>query len=267
MGDRESDIYELYCSARESDAHFLVRTCVDRLAEDGNHTIADEMEKPTIKGKHQIEIEDKRRKKIKINLSVKFKQIKVLPPIGKQNKYPKLVLYVIHAEEHKKPENREKISWKLITDLSINTLEEAIEKINWYAMRWKIETFFKILKSGCKAEESKLRTADRLANLISVFCILSWRIFWMTIINRVSRTASPFLALTNIEINLLDNLSKKNVKKKKDLSHYLLIIAKLGGYLDRSNDGPPGNIVMWRGLSRLTDIRLGFDLALENVGN
>ncbi|HVV67687.1 MAG TPA: hypothetical protein VG895_05645 [Patescibacteria group bacterium] len=51
------------------------------------------------------------------------------------------------------------------------------------------------------------------------------------------------------------------------MSHYLLIIAKLGGYLNRSNDGPPGNIIMWRGLSRLTDIRLGFDLALGNVGN
>ncbi len=59
----------------------------------------------------------------------------------------------------------------------------------------------------------------------------------------------------------------ERLQKKKDLSHYLLIIAKLGGYLDRSNDGPPGNIVMWRGLSRLTDIRLGFDLALGNVGN
>ncbi len=51
-------------------------------------------------------------------------------------------------------------------------------------MRWKIEVFHKILKSGCKAEESKLRTAERLVNLISVFCILSWRVFWMTMINR-----------------------------------------------------------------------------------
>lgn len=131
IGDRESDIYELYCSARDLGTHFLVRTCVDRLAEDGNSTIAEEMKKPTIEGKHQIEIEHNKRKKIKINLSVKFKKIKVLPPIGKQNKYPDLVLYVIHAEEKKSPVNREKISWKLITDLSINTLEEAIEKINW----------------------------------------------------------------------------------------------------------------------------------------
>ena len=51
-------------------------------------------------------------------------------------------------------------------------------------MRWKIETFFKILKSGCKAEESKLRTAERVVNLLAAFCILSWRIFSLTMANR-----------------------------------------------------------------------------------
>ncbi|WLA39726.1 hypothetical protein QNJ95_43990 [Bradyrhizobium elkanii] len=49
-------------------------------------------------------------------------------------------------------------------DLAVRGPSEAIEKINWYAMRWKIEVFHKILKSGCKAEDSKLRTAERLAN-------------------------------------------------------------------------------------------------------
>ena len=48
--------------------------------------------------------------------------------------------------------------------------------------------FHKILKSGCKAEELKLRTAQRLTNLISLFCILSWRVFWITMLNRSTRT-------------------------------------------------------------------------------
>ena len=52
------------------------------------------------------------------------------------------------------------------------TSESAIEKLEWYAQRWKIETFHKILKSGCRAEDAKLRTAERLTNLIAVFCIL-----------------------------------------------------------------------------------------------
>src|ERR1700691_3022205 len=86
--------------------------------------------------------------------------------------------------------------------------QNAIEKIEWYAMRWKIEVFHKILKSGCKAEESRLRTAERLTNLISVFCILSWRMFWMTMLNRCLPTAPPGVALTVSEIELLDHVVK-----------------------------------------------------------
>jgi hypothetical protein len=87
---------------------------------------------------------------------------------------------VIHAEERGTPKNRKKIDWKLITDLPVGSRTDGIEKLEWYALRWKIEVFHKILKSGCKAEESKLRTAQRLTNLIALFCILSWRVFWMT---------------------------------------------------------------------------------------
>jgi hypothetical protein len=157
-----------------------------------------------------------------------------------------------------------------MTDLSITSRKEAIEKLDWYAMRWKIETFHKILKSGCKAEDSKLRTAGRLTNLISVFCILSWRIFWMTMINRCCPGSSAKVTLTSLEIKLLDHLVKNNnvpSSKNKKLSDYLIKIAKLGGYLARASDPPPGNIVMWKGLSRLTDIELGFNLAMKIVGN
>ena len=108
----------------------------------------------------------------------------------KAEAYPALTLTVIHAQERGEPKNRKKIDWKLITDLAVQSRQDAVEKLHWYAMRWKIEVFHKILKSGCKAEESKLRTAERLVNLISIFCILSWRIFWMTMLNRSRRTAA-----------------------------------------------------------------------------
>ena len=39
-------------------------------------------------------------------------------------------------------------------------------------------------------------------------------------------------------------------------------VAKLGGYLARGKDPPPGNMVLWRGMSRLTEIHLGFELRL-----
>ena len=177
---------------------------------------------------------------------------------------------VIHADERGTPNNRKKIEWRLITDLPVQSRKEAIEKLEWYALRWKIEVFHKILKSGCKAEDSKLRTAQRLANLIAVFCIVSWRIFWMTMLNRSVPDAPPGLALTEAEIGLLDRVMKDNDQRplrRKTLSHYLTKIARLGGYLARANDPPPGNIVMWRGLSRLNDIEFGALIGAKVMGN
>lgn len=270
IGDRESDIYELFCAAREVGTHFLVRTCVDRLAGDGDHTIADEMDEVAVKGLHRIEVQDSNGELDDAVLEIRYRRIRVLPPIGKQKRYPALLLTVIHAEERGTPKNRKKIEWKLITDLPVQSRKGAIEKLEWYALRWKIEVFHKILKSGCKAEEAKLRTAQRLANLISVYCILSWRIFWMTMLNRSAAEASPALALTEAEIGLLDHLVKDKDQKplqRKTLSHYLTKIARLGGYLARANDPPPGNTVMWRGLSRLTDIELGAMIGAKIAGN
>lgn len=270
VGDRESDIYELFCKARELGTHFLVRTCVDRLAGDGGHTIADEMDDVVVKGLHRIETRDEKGTVCRATLEIRYRRLHVLPPIGKQKRYPALELTVIHAQERGAPKGRKPIEWKLITDLPVRSRQDAVEKLDWYALRWKIEVFHKILKSGCKAEDSRLRTADRLANLISVFCILSWRVFWMTMLNRTAPHAPPQLALTDSEIRLLDHLVadvRKGQRRAKTLSHYLTKLARLGGYLARASDPPPGNIVMWRGLSRLTDIELGAEIAAGVVGN
>ncbi|WGD54109.1 IS4 family transposase [Bradyrhizobium sp. CB1650] len=271
IGDRESDIYELYCLTQELGAHFLVRACVDRLAGDGDHTIATEMDETSVKGLHHIDVRNDKGEMTKAALEIKFKRIAVLPPIGKQKHYPALDLTIIHATERRTPKGRKPIEWKLITDLTVRTRSDAIEKINWYAMRWKIEVFHKILKSGCKAEESKLRTAERLANLMAVFCILSWRVLWLTMLNRITPEASPKLALTDTEIAMLDRLisgASHRQCRPGTLAFYLTKLARLGGYLARAGDPPPGNVVIWRGLSRLTDIELGAELsAAGNVGN
>jgi hypothetical protein len=223
-----------------------------------------------IKGLHRVEVRDRNGDVDEAVLEIRYRRLKLLPPIGKQKRYPSLTLTMVHAEERGEPQNRDKIEWKLITDLAVQSRNDAIEKVNWYAMRWKIETFHKILKSGCRAEESQLRTAERLVNLISVFCILSWRVFWLTMMNRVTPDGSPKLALTDLEIELLDHFVKdkdKTAPRAKTLSHYLTKIARLGGYLNRARDPAPGNVVMWRGLSRLTDLELGAIGGAEIVGN
>jgi Transposase DNA-binding/Transposase DDE domain len=268
VGDRENDIYEFFCAAREAGTHFLVRTCVDRLAGDGRRTVARVMARVPVAGRHRIEVTAEDGSVTEAVLRLRYKRVHLLPPIGKQKRYPALDLTVIHAREARKPRGRDRVDWKLVTDLSVTSPDEAVEKLRWYAQRWKIELFHKILKSGCRVEAARLRTAERLTKLIAVFCILAWRIFWTTMVNRTAPDAPPRSALTEAEITVIDRAvrDRPTIPAEKTLSHYLMKIACLGGYLARAHDRPPGNTVMWRGWSRLMDMILGADLMQPSRG-
>ncbi len=268
--DREGDIWELFCLARELDTHFLIRRFSDRYAEDGSRTVASVMAEAKVRGLHRIAVRDDKGRLGSTQVELYYQHMTIRPPLGKRKRYPSLTLTVLHAREPEEPVGRPRIDWKLITDLPVDSHDDAVEKLRWYAMRWKIEVFHKILKSGCRAEQARLRTAERLVRLIAVFCILSWRVFWLTMLNRTEPDLEPGLVLTEIEIKLLDHLIPDRgpgPSTPKTLSDYLTKIARLGGYLARTKDPPPGNIVLWRGLARLNDITLGATAQIDVVGN
>lgn len=266
IGDRESDIYELFCMAEHENTRFLIRTCVDRLAGNGT-TVSRKMQRAPVRGYHEIEFRDGKSELVKAKLSVRTCAMTIHPPVAKQKSYPSLSLTVIHAQELDAPKNRKAIQWKLITNLQVESLASAVEKLNWYSQRWKIETYHKILKSGCQAEKSRLQTAERLTNQLALYCIMAWRVFWMTMVNRTAPDNSPEGVFTKTELKILDRLSTEpRIVAKKTLHDYIIELAKLGGYLARANDPPPGNTLVWRGFSRLTDIHLGFELRREGYG-
>jgi hypothetical protein len=93
------------------------------------------MKEIAVKGLHRIEVRDNDGEADDVVLEIKYRRIRVQPPIGKQKRYPALTLTVIHAEERGTPKNRKRIDWKLITDLSVQSRKDAIEKHEWYSLR------------------------------------------------------------------------------------------------------------------------------------
>ena len=211
IGDREADIYELFCQCDSLGAHFVFRTCVDRRAGEGKETMIEVMEEQPVRAVHRIEVQDNKGRSSIAVLDIKYHRLQVCPPIGKQKRYDNLTLTAIHATERGTPKDREAIEWKLLTDLPITCKAHAIEKLEWYALRWRIETFHKVLKSGCRAEDSKLRSAERLANLIAILCIVSWRVLWLCMINRVSPDLPAQLVFTDTEIKILEHVVQMKV--------------------------------------------------------
>ena len=267
IGDRESDIYELFCLAGSLQTHFLVRTCVDRLALDGDTTVHAVMSSSPRRAVHRIAVFDEQGRRSSARLELKYQRIRVLPPIGKRARYPDLTLTVIHATELGTPLGRSRIEWRLLTNLPVSSRADALCMLRWYALRWKIEIFHKILKSGCRAEDARLRTAQRLTNLLAMYCVIAWRIFWLTMLDRVSPKASATLAFTALEIEVLDHAVRNESADRHTVHGCLRRLARLGGYLARNRDPPPGNAVVWRGMTRLVDMRFGWELAHSHVGN
>ena len=262
VGDRESDIYELYCLAEDLGTGFLVRSCVDRLAEDGDTTIAKVMAQVQASGTHEVRFRDAQGKDHCAVLTVRHATMTVRPPIGKQRKYRHQELQIIHAEELDPPQDRAPVHWKLITNLPVATHMEAVHKLEWYALRWKIETFFRTLKTGCRIEELRLVTAERLANCIALCCVVAWRVSWLAMLSREAPGADPAAVFTQDARQLLDQATPERKRQaQRDLEFYVRAVARLGGYLDRASDAPPGTTVIWRGFSRLADLVEGARLA------
>ncbi|MEI9424268.1 hypothetical protein O7A70_24185 [Mesorhizobium sp. Cs1299R1N1] len=121
---------------------------------------------------------------------MKFATINTLPPVGKQKRYSPQILTYIHALEEDPPPGRDPIDWKLVTNLPVDDLSAAVEKLGWYALRWKEEVFHKVMKSGCRAEEARLETAERLAKFLALIAVVSWRIFFVTMSARAKPDAA-----------------------------------------------------------------------------
>ena len=270
VGDQESDIFDLFGVAQQLGTHFLVRTRADRLANGGPETVAEAIGQSPRRGLYRIAVRNRKGEESEAVLEIRYRRMRVQTSRGKKKRFPEQVVTVIEAREQATPLDRDRIDWKLITDLAVNSRQQAVEKVRWYALRWKIEVFHKILKSGCRAEQARLRTAPRLVNLLAVFCILSWRVFWLTMANRIDPDADPELAFTDLELRILDRLINDKPRaqsRPKLLSCYLTKLARLGGYLARNSDHPPGNETIWRGLTRLVDIQLGVMMGEQLVGN
>ena len=265
IGDRGGDTFELFHAAHAARTHFLTRTAVDRLAGQGRTTGAKVMRRQPVRGTHQVEVRDDRGNVSTATVHVRFCRLTIHPPPGKRKRYGPLSLTVIHAIERGRPTDREPIRWKLLTDLTVDDLATAVEKLDWYAMRWKVESFHKVLNSGCRAEQSKLRTTARLTNLLAVLCVVGWRVFWLTTTSRATPDAPPEVAFTPAEIAVLDTVACGS-PVQRTVCHYRGEVAKLGGYLARASDPPPGNMVVWRGLTRLADILRGYELNADSCG-
>ena len=90
-----------------------------------------------VQGTHRIEVRDRHGRPSDAVLELRYRRAQLLPPVAKQKQYQPVAVTAIYAQERGTPKNRDRIDWKLLTDLPVGTPNEALEKLRWYALRWK----------------------------------------------------------------------------------------------------------------------------------
>ena len=180
-----------------------------------------------------------------------------------RNKAP-MRLQGVLVEEERTPAATAPIRWLLLTTLAVDTPEQCRRVVEYYARRWRIEDWHRILKSGCKLEELANRTATRLARAATVNLVVAWRIFLMTLLSRDEPDLPPDVVFSELEIRVLRAFAAQHrVRPPDTLATAILVVARIGGHLHRPRGPPPGTKVMWRGTATLAGMCLGFQLAME----
>lgn len=268
IADREGDIYQIYEEASQNfnpinhEAHYLIRAKTDRkiCTEEGQKTA--KKIKSTLKSKKPlgqitVELSETRKRKPRIaKLHIYSEKIHIALPDGikKPKNYQPIEITAILCTEASTPKGSKAIEWLLITDLLVLNFEEACEKIQWYSCRWQIETFFKILKSGCKIEKLQL-TDENFRSCLSFYLIIAWRILYVVIIGRSCPDVSCECVFSKEEwqTTIIVLYRKKPPKRPPTLNEMIRMVASLGGYLNRKSDPEPGVKTMWIGFRNLQE--------------
>jgi hypothetical protein len=283
--DREADMYGLFELSERLKSPVLVRANVDRginkksrYAEKDVVRLWSFMRDRPIAGTKTIEIPERKatphakaRTARTATLNIKFGAFVFNPPrnnIAYRHSQPtNLAMYAVYAYEVNPPENEDAVEWMLLTNLPVTNFAEACEKVQWYCLRWRIEMYFKVLKSGFKVEDCRLATADRLIRYLTVMSVVAWRLFMITLIARTAPDTLCTEFLADHEWKVLFRCVNKGSSlptSAPTIGKVVVWIARLGGFLARKSDGMPGTITLWRGWKRLTDLTEGWVLARQS---
>lgn len=277
VADREADIFEIFAEhylREKSDhlaAHYIIRAKENRvllgeysdlklfdLGQQGEPLGTIEFEVPA--SKQSIKVKGKRvsYQRQKRCVTQELRAHKVRPRVPQRsaasaNKLPEVELWIVSAIEINAPEDQRPICWRLLTDKPVLSLHDAKKIVRIYTERWTIETFFRTLKSGCKVEQLGLKEVDALKRAITLLSISAWRQLHLTHLAR----KEPDLPCGRIfeshewQGSMRVIFGEQWNQTEPRLGDFLLEIAKLGGYLGRKNDPPPGAEAIWRGMIKV----------------
>lgn len=275
VGDRESDIYEEWARVPNAHRHVLVRVCRDRRLWGTGQSLYECLREQPCEGTYSVQVlADPRLGRIAREawLTVRMTPVQIQRPKKVSAKdYPDQVrLYAVEAREVNPPAGQEPIHWRLLTTHSVTSLEQALQVIEWYRWRWRIEQLFAILKqAGLDLESTQLESVDAIERLTILALSVALRMLQLlegrddpTVAAQVAFSAQEQQCLTHLAPSLQGRTHKQqNPYPPASLPWATWLIARLGGWSGYRSQSPPGIPTLTRGLRQFESIFQGWNLA------
>lgn len=267
VADRESDIYELFLETQTYEAStragWIVRSMHDRLVEnEQTHKLSAYLEKTAIKGRTKFTLPANGKRKsrqVKQTLQASSVPLKAISRFGQE--LDGVEVHAVLVKEQNPPKGERAIEWILLTNLPIDTQEQIETIVKWYVCRWEIEIYFRVLKNGCQVQKLQLETIERFEVCLGIYLIITWRLLCMTMLAREYPNLPCDIIFEKDEWQSLYVTVKQETPPEipPTLAAAMEMIAKLGGYLGRTSDGPPGVKTIWIGIQRMRDFTLAIN--------
>lgn len=274
VGDRESDIYDLY-ARRPAHVHLLCRSAQPRAMTTGGLLPAHCAALPE-QGRDTIDVPPKGGQPARrATVALRFDAITLTRPVrARAEDQPRTVpLWVVDVHEIDPPAGVPPVHWRLLTTHAVTTLAEARQIVAWYRMRWIIEQVFRSLKSHClRIEDSQMAEAGAFTKL-AVIALIAAVDAMQLVLAREGRTGQPVSdavepsnlpALRDLNASLEGRSAKlRNPHDETMLAWYAWIVARLGGWSGYTSKGykPPGPKTIHHGLLQVEQILMGWHLA------
>jgi hypothetical protein len=261
VSDQESDIYEYLVEARPANVALLIRSYQSRETVDQQQAVRAKLRTSRVRGKVEVEVRKTPEHPGRMATGqVYYERVKIRPPRprpGLPTGLKPITLSAVLIREMRPPAGVEGLEWLLLTTLEVLDFDQACEIIRYYTLRWLIERFHFVLKSGCALEDRQFSQADRLHRFLALANVVAWRLLWLTYVSRGCPDLPCTVAFEEYEWQALYSYVHKTTifpDEPPTLQQATLWLAQLGGFLGRKGDGYPGVKVLWRGWQRLADI-------------
>lgn len=269
IGDRESDIYELFQEAsKDPDGpKLLVRAEKTRNRKVEQEFLWDFMARQEVGGTLQIHVPRNGSQKARDTwVDIRFSQVRLKPPSRCPSDEPIEVWAVYVTEQIGDEAVKAPIEWMLLTTVRVESFQDAIKRVEWYSGRWGIEVYHRTLKSGCRIKDRQLGTADRLETCLGIDMVVAWRIYHLTMLGRETPEVPCTVFFKDIEWKALCCYVNKTPiapEEPPTLRKAIYMVAAMGGHLGRKGDGFPGTQTLWRGLQRLETATEMYDILVQ----